>query len=76
MLPCGTPEVTAYSALQVGCQKKTDRVHLVVCNVHVHCINHNVGDKPLVVICNVIQNHKVYPVYFLLTTYLQSAVPI
>ena len=25
----------------------------MVCNVHVHCINNNVGDKPLVVICNV-----------------------
>ena len=25
----------------------------MVCNVHVHCINHNAGDKPLVVICNV-----------------------
>ena len=49
---------------QTGCT-------LWFCNVHVHCINYNVGDKPLVTTCN---NHKIHPVCFLLTTYLQSAV--
>ena len=39
-----------YSALQVGCQTGCT---LWFCNVHVHCINHNAGDEPLVVICNV-----------------------